>query len=411
MPMASVWLRLLGAVLCAAFLAAESPKTKGKGKGKAKPAAPKDASPAPAEDEFVPGPKDGGEAKPPAASEPPAPPDPAAVQKEIEAAEGAALAKIEALGAPGSAAAIAGRLQASLGPLRKKAYLAIYKDPNPANFYATKDPIKDGYGDSTASEVAALSKEIFGILKDGILRDAEAKRVFDEGVAAFRAQAKRRVEEGLPGPAMGPDDALDYSRQRVSDAMIPPADKAVIQQNEAVAGALEPVERAANREYNLYRVSMGFKACRLDLRLYKAANSHSEEMARLGYYSHTSPTKGRKEPSDRTALAGFPGTPINECIMAGGAGVQNDPTAPILGWIGSPPHHKLMLATVECFGLGKAVSDAGAKNLASKGSSPSKGAGKFSLYWTLVNGSLGGAKPATPAPGTKPSGPAKKKKK
>ncbi len=409
-------LRLILGALCAALLAAEAPTPKAEKppSAKGKDSAPDPKPPAAEEGE-------GGEAETP---EPPKKPDPVAVLKEIEAAEKPILAKLEALAAPGSASLIARRLQAPLGAARSKAYLAMYKEPNPANFYATKDPGMDGYGYDTAKTVQALAMEVLAVFKDGFLRDAEAKKAYDEAAAALEALSSRREAAGLPGLEKGAEAYLALCRQRVSEAMTPSADRAVLQQNATAGAALEPLELAAFREYNLYRVAMGFKAIRLDLRLFKAAKGHSEEMARLNYFSHLSPTKDLKDVDNRTARAGFPSGTVSECIAKAWDKRKDEPFTPIEEWISSPPHHKGMLGPHEVFGLGTALAGAPAKpagkaepaapgdeppaaddppktkGAKDKGKAKAKGA-KAARYWTLVMGSLTPPKRIGLPPGTK----------
>ena len=56
---------------------------------------------------------------------------------------------------------------------------------------------------------------------------------------------------------------------------------------------------------NTYRMMLGLPVLEIHPNLVKATRGHSEEMARLGYFAHESPTPGRETPDDRARLAGY----------------------------------------------------------------------------------------------------------
>ncbi len=88
---------------------------------------------------------------------------------------------------------------------------------------------------------------------------------------------------------------------------------------------------------NAYRRMFGHRPLRCDLRLMEAASGHSEEMNRLGYFSHTSPTPGRRSPGDRMRLAKYPG--------GGGENIaiNGSPQGAHVAWIHSSGHHRNLL--------------------------------------------------------------------
>jgi uncharacterized protein YkwD len=67
--------------------------------------------------------------------------------------------------------------------------------------------------------------------------------------------------------------------------------------------ALE-LERAIVDAINDRRLAAGLAPLQPHPLLANAAREHSEEMARLGYFSHESPTQGRQRFNERIALAG-----------------------------------------------------------------------------------------------------------
>lgn len=69
-----------------------------------------------------------------------------------------------------------------------------------------------------------------------------------------------------------------------------------------------------------------------------AAQGHADEMSRLGYFSHTSPTPGRRSPFDRMQLAGYAGGASENIALVDGA------QGAIEAWRRSSGHHRNMLA-------------------------------------------------------------------
>jgi len=297
----------------------------------------------------------GKESKPPEKAAAPAEPpkkDIEAIRKEIETAEKAAFARIDALATQAGAAAVARRVRPALASARRKAWLALFKDENPWRYYATKDYPFDGYGPAEADAVEAATEEVCAIFFAAPDRDVESGKTAAETRKALEALAVRRQEEGLPPCPRSAEDALQAACERIAEALTPFSDLAILRQNDAAAKALDEFERLAQRDMNLYRLALGFPALRLDARLCRAAKGHSEEMARLGYMAHESPTPGRQQPQDRARLAGYVSGGIGENIAQ--LGSKEDGSAPVAAWRDSPPHHKNMLATYTNFGVGEA---------------------------------------------------------
>jgi uncharacterized protein YkwD len=70
----------------------------------------------------------------------------------------------------------------------------------------------------------------------------------------------------------------------------------VMEWNATVETVAEKLERAQVRITNEYRVMLGRRAVVIDDRLVTSARGHSEEMGRLGYFSHFSPIPERRTP-------------------------------------------------------------------------------------------------------------------
>ena len=88
---------------------------------------------------------------------------------------------------------------------------------------------------------------------------------------------------------------------------------------------------------NSYREYLGILPCEIDPRLVSAARDHSQEMVKLGYFAHDSPTEGLKSPWDRIGKTGYKGG-SGENIFAGSSSGQ----AAFNAWFDSPGHHQNM---------------------------------------------------------------------
>jgi uncharacterized protein YkwD len=98
---------------------------------------------------------------------------------------------------------------------------------------------------------------------------------------------------------------------------------------------------------NDYRALFRHRPLALSAKLCASAIGHAEEMSKLGYFSHFSPTPGRHSPVDRMKLAGYdlPGAE-NIALGDGAQGVHE-------AWIHSSGHHRAILSPRHSeFGVG-----------------------------------------------------------
>ena len=80
--------------------------------------------------------------------------------------------------------------------------------------------------------------------------------------------------------------------------------------------AWSPEELRVVQLVNEMRHREGLQPVRPDNELAEIARSHSEDMVRLGFYSHISPVEGKRRPNDRARLAGYPNLVAeNICIV------------------------------------------------------------------------------------------------
>lgn len=103
---------------------------------------------------------------------------------------------------------------------------------------------------------------------------------------------------------------------------------------------IEEIVRLSNRE----RGKVGAPPLAADSLLQKAAFGHSEEMAKLDYFSHESPTPGRESPHQRINLAGAsPRASAENIAMFKGHPEETLAAKAVTAWMNSPGHRKNLL--------------------------------------------------------------------
>jgi hypothetical protein len=108
--------------------------------------------------------------------------------------------------------------------------------------------------------------------------------------------------------------------------------------NDAMSEQIPRGDASLLRITNDYRAMFGHRPLALDLKVLIAARGHAQEMSKLGYFSHFSPTPGRKTPSDRMLLAGYThGAGENIALTDGAEGAH-------LAWCQSSGHHRNLLS-------------------------------------------------------------------
>ena len=88
---------------------------------------------------------------------------------------------------------------------------------------------------------------------------------------------------------------------------------------------------------NAYRAMFRHRPLALVPSVALAAQGHADEMSKLGYFSHTSPTPGRRTPVERMRLAGYTfGVTENIALVDGAQGAHD-------AWCRSSGHHRNLL--------------------------------------------------------------------
>ncbi|MBK1828676.1 CAP domain-containing protein [Haloferula rosea] len=103
------------------------------------------------------------------------------------------------------------------------------------------------------------------------------------------------------------------------------------------SGAMQNFTEILNGE----RAVLGLPPLRIEEKLSAAAEGHSKDMARLGFFAHESPVPEKKTPWDRARKAGFQGQASGENIFMG----STSPQAAYNGWFASDGHRFIMMAS------------------------------------------------------------------
>jgi hypothetical protein len=120
-------------------------------------------------------------------------------------------------------------------------------------------------------------------------------------------------------------DLLEYSRE-------------VMEWNPTVEGDIKDNERQQVQVTNEYRMMFGRWPVRIVDKLVLSSRGHCEEMSRLGYFGHFSPTPGRKTPYDRMRLQGYVHGASENCVAG-----TTDPRSAHQRWCHSSGHHRNIL--------------------------------------------------------------------
>ena len=108
--------------------------------------------------------------------------------------------------------------------------------------------------------------------------------------------------------------------------------------NPTVKGDISDPEREQVRVTNEYRMMFGRWPLRVVEKLTLSSRGHCEEMNRLGYFGHFSPTPGRRTPYDRMKLQGYQYGSSENCAAG-----STSPLGAHQQWCHSSGHHRNLL--------------------------------------------------------------------
>ncbi|MBM3960536.1 MAG: CAP domain-containing protein [Planctomycetes bacterium] len=107
--------------------------------------------------------------------------------------------------------------------------------------------------------------------------------------------------------------------------------------NDITGRTLMSAQREQLRITNEYRAMFRHRPLAIVPKVCTAAQGHAEEMSKLGYFAHQSPTPGRTTPYDRMRLAGYgKGASENIALVDGAQGAHD-------AWCQSSGHHRNLL--------------------------------------------------------------------
>lgn len=163
-----------------------------------------------------------------------------------------------------------------------------------------------------------------------------------------RADTLLRIKAGEKVDTSKMDTWGRLMAQRLSDMDVMKKNKRIAQRAGISGEELKQIEIT-----NRYRMSMGRRALTVCPPLCKAAKKHSEEMVRLGYFAHQSPTPSLRTPSMRAMKEGHSGMVGENIFMSSGGATAQDA---FNGWYNSSGHHRNMLSDKwTCMGVGHNV--------------------------------------------------------
>jgi hypothetical protein len=191
---------------------------------------------------------------------------------------------------------------------------------------------------------------------------AKAHAEWEQELAAAREwqDLQQRALAALPGSDFEPrietqarEEAVQAEESWLCTLALPMSagDRRVLLDNRAMEASpelkLDPEVGLGVLDLNRLRILLGTHALQIDPKLCDAAEGHSEDMQRLGFFAHESPVEGKRTPGDRAAKAGTSGGAENIARGHRTAKSANQ------GWWYSPGHHKNMLAGHARIGLGR----------------------------------------------------------
>jgi len=112
----------------------------------------------------------------------------------------------------------------------------------------------------------------------------------------------------------------------------------VLRYNRLIRTTMTSDERKLVELTNEYRMQLGLRPLAISEPLTQAARKHSQEMQRLGYFGHDSPTPANRSPAQRCASEGYGHFRGENC-----ANGPATPDSAFRGWYNSSGHHRNML--------------------------------------------------------------------
>jgi len=207
-------------------------------------------------------------------------------------------------------------------------------------------PILVQVGDRVRGLVAAdsVAKDRLDAALDDAVKAIDPVRAKIAGTPEHRAAAERLEEVGAYAAWAGVIRGFTESFGRVLVELallrnvMAPNHAPVLEFNEAMAATIDLEEAECTARTNVHRIRLGLRPLEIDLRLVAAARKHSEEMARLEYFNHDSPTPKVRTVWMRAQREGAAAA-MENIAMAGSA------EEAFSMWFYSAGHHRNMIGS------------------------------------------------------------------
>ncbi|MDO4550469.1 MAG: CAP domain-containing protein [Planctomycetia bacterium] len=124
--------------------------------------------------------------------------------------------------------------------------------------------------------------------------------------------------------------------------------KKILKVNQNLSLTIDFQEALCISYINRYRILLEREPFLVDLGLCAVARDHSHDMATEGFFSHTSPIKGKSSFTDRAKRMGVKGANSENIYMGSSEGKSS-----ACGWFYSPGHHKNMMNSAKRVGVGR----------------------------------------------------------
>lgn len=207
----------------------------------------------------------------------------------------------------------------------------------------------------TLDHLRAADPQFEAACRDADFRVDQARAFYDLYLGGVHTLdevpgGRRIVDAQKPVDEPPPRDGVTRDLELWQFAALPMGghDQKALLDNAQLRAELDPEEYDGTLQLNRIRYTLGLPLLAIDPKLTLAARDHSQDMLRLGFFSHTSPIDGKQSPGQRAARFGTSGGAEN--IAAG----QTTGRGAITAWWYSPGHHKNMLGGHGRTGLGRA---------------------------------------------------------
>ncbi|MDX1680885.1 MAG: CAP domain-containing protein [Akkermansiaceae bacterium] len=168
---------------------------------------------------------------------------------------------------------------------------------------------------------------------------AKAKAILEQlhQVGKYRRELRKKLDKDAPSVE---EDIRESTREasKTDEAVTMEMNRraaSILADNEKLKGEIPNDEYKGILELNHWRIAAGMDPLLIDPKLCEASRDHCKDMAKLGFFAHDSPVKGKTTPWDRAKNFGTSARGENIAINNSTEGANQ-------AWFFSPGHHKNM---------------------------------------------------------------------